>query len=320
MFSVRSLANIWNPLYFSDLEENMSQMQRQGLIKKSALTDMEIAEIKQLTDLCNTYENLYMRLSFSMLRERSGHANNDFLYYEQNMLVGYLALDEWGMDEKEVIAMVHPDFRRKGIFAALLATVREECQQREIPRLLLICEQSSRSGQGCANAIGAKLDFSEHEMVLENFQERLIFDERLSLHEAGRGDIDAIASVLSASFNDPEPLVTANLLKRFVQEPRPRVYLATFGAGELSCKEPVGTLRLDEFDGVIGIYGFGVVPDYRGRGYGRQMLEDTIRMIRATSQHPIMLDVETDNAPAIGLYTSCGFRIKTTYDYYSVSS
>jgi ribosomal protein S18 acetylase RimI-like enzyme len=224
------------------------------------------------------------------------------------------------MDEKEVIAMVHPDFRRKGIFAALLATVREECQQREIPRLLLICEQSSRSGQGCANAIGAKLDFSEHEMVLENFQERLIFDERLSLHEAGRGDIDAIAAVLSASFNDPEPLVTANLLKRFVQEPRPRVYLATFDAGELSRKEPVGTLRLDEFDGVIGIYGFGIVPDYRGRGYGRQMLEDTIRMIRATSQHPIMLDVETDNAPAIGLYTSCGFRIKTTYDYYSIST
>jgi ribosomal protein S18 acetylase RimI-like enzyme len=300
------------------LEENMSQMQRQGLIKKSTLTDMELAEIKQLTDLCNTYENLYMRLSFSMLRERSSRADNDFLYYEQNMLVGYLALDEWGMDEKEVIAMVHPDFRRKGIFAALFAAVREECQQREIPRLLLVCEQASRSGQGCVNAIGGRLDFSEHEMVLESFQERFTFDERLSFHEAGRGDLDAIAAVLSVSFNDPEPLVTANLLKRFAQEAHPRIYLATFGEGELSCKEPVGTLRLDEFDGVIGIYGFGVVPDYRGRGYGRQMLEEAIRMIRATSQHPIMLDVETDNASAIGLYTSCGFRIKTTYDYYTV--
>ncbi len=100
-------------------------------------------------------------------------------------------------------------------------------------------------------------------MVLENFQERYTFDERLSLHEAGRDDIDAVAAVLSASFNDPEPLVTANLLKRFAQDARPRIYLATFGEGELSCQEPVGTLRLDEFDGVIGIYGFGVVPDYR---------------------------------------------------------
>ncbi len=298
----------------------MSQLQRQGLIKKSTLTEMEIAEIKQLTDLCNTYEGLYMRLSFTMLHERSGRANNDFLYYEQNMLVGYLALDDWGMDEKEVVAMVRPEFRRKGICTALLVAAREECRLREIPRLLLVCEQASLSGQGYVKAIGARLDFSEHEMVLENFQERSTFDDRLSFHEVGRGDIDAVAKVLSASFDDPEPLVTANLLKRFAQEPPPHIYLATFGEGELSCEEPVGTLRLDEFDGVIGIYGFGVVPDYRKRGYGRQMLEEAIRMIRTTSQQTIMLDVETDNTPAIGLYTSCGFRIKTTYDYYNVSA
>jgi ribosomal protein S18 acetylase RimI-like enzyme len=298
----------------------MSQLQRQGLIKKSTLIDEEIAEIKQLTDLCNAYEGLYMRLSFTMLRERSGRANNDFLYYEQNMLVGYLAMDDWGMDEKEVVVMVRPEFRRKGISTALLVAAREECRQREISRLLLVCEQSSLSGQGYVKAIGARLDFSEHEMVLANFQERSTFDERLSLHEVGRGDIDAVAAVLSASFDDPEPLVTANLLKRFAQEPPPRIYLATFGEGEVSCKEPVGTLRLDEFDGVIGIYGFGVVPDYRRRGYGRQMLEEVIRTIRATSQQPIMLDVETDNTPAIGLYTSCGFRIKTTYNYYNVSA
>ena len=295
----------------------MSQMQRQGLIKKAILTEAELAEIEELTEICNRAEHLFMRLSFMMLRGRTGNEINDFLCYEHGMLVGYLALDEWGSDEKEVIAMVHPDFRRKRIFSALLAAAREECQQRAIPNILLVCEQASVGGQACAKAIGARRDFSEHEMVLEGFQERAAVDERLSLHEAGRADIDAVAAVLSASFNDPELLVTANLLKRFAQEKLPRIYLATFGEGEVSCKEPVGTLRLDEFDGVIGIYGFGVVPDYRGRGYGRQILEETIRIIRKTSQEPIMLDVETDNAPAIGLYKSCGFRIKTTYDYYA---
>ena len=297
----------------------MSQMQRQRLVKKSILTEIELAEIEQLTELCNRSDNLHMRLSFAMLRRRSDKENNDFLYYEQSTLVGYLAFDEWGADEKEVVAMVHPDFRRKGIFSALLAAAREECRRRAISNLLLICEQSSVSGQACAKAIGARLSFSEHEMVLENFQERYTFDERLSVREAGRADIGAIATVLAASFDDPEPLVTANLLKRFSRVEPPRTYLATFGEGELSCNEPVGTLRLDEVDDVIGIYGFGVIPDYRGRGYGRQMLEETIRAIRKTSQKPIMLDVETDNAPAIGLYESCGFRIKTTYNYFNVA-
>ncbi|MBV9617092.1 MAG: GNAT family N-acetyltransferase [Ktedonobacteraceae bacterium] len=295
-------------------------MQRQRLVKKAILTETELAEIEQLTELCNRSDNLHMRLSFAMLRRRSGKGNNDFLYYEQDMLVGYLAFDEWGADEKEVVAMVHPDFRRKGIFSALLAAAREECQRRAIPNLLLICEQSSASGQECAKAIGARLSFSEHEMVLEDFQERYTFDERLSVREAGRADIGAIATVLAASFDDPEPLVTANLLKRFSRVEPPRIYLATFGEGELSCNEPVGTLRLDEANDAIGIYGFGVSPDYRGRGYGRQILEETIRTIRKTSQKPIMLDVETDNAPAIGLYKSCGFRIKTTYDYFNIAA
>ena len=68
----------------------------------------------------------------------------------------------------------------------------------------------------------------------------------------------------------------------------------------------------------VGIYAFEVRLGYRGRGYGRQMLEEAIRTIRAETQKRIMLDVETDNTDAIGLYQSCGFEIKTTYDYYDL--
>ena len=32
-----------------------------------------------------------------------------------------------------------------------------------------------------------------------------------------------------------------------------------------------------------------------------------------------MLDVETTNERAIHLYRSCGFDIKTTYDYYNIA-
>jgi ribosomal protein S18 acetylase RimI-like enzyme len=32
-----------------------------------------------------------------------------------------------------------------------------------------------------------------------------------------------------------------------------------------------------------------------------------------------MLDVETDNTNAIGLYLSCGFEIKSTYDYFNLN-
>jgi ribosomal protein S18 acetylase RimI-like enzyme len=77
-------------------------------------------------------------------------------------------------------------------------------------------------------------------------------------------------------------------------------------------------LRLDDMGDQVGIYAFEVRLGYRGLGYGRQMLEEAIRIIRAGTQKTIMLDVETDNTNAIGLYLSCGFEVKTTYDYYGL--
>ncbi len=293
----------------------MSQVQ--GLVKKSILEQAEREEIGQLTDLCNHYEDLYMRLDFGMLRARPGDVVTDFLYYRDGRLVGYLGLDNWGAEEREVVAMVHPDFRRQGIFNALFDATKEECVGSGIHRLDLVCERSSLAGQACAKAVGTRPGFSEHEMFLANFRDSNTFDERIFFRQAARGDLDALVTVQAASFNDPELFVRAKLLQ-FWQDPQRHFYLATFGEGEVSCKELVGSLRLDEFEQGIGIYAFGVVPDYRRRGYGRQMLEEAIRIVRSEGQKPIMLDVEVDNVAAIALYTSCGFQIKTTYDYYIV--
>jgi ribosomal protein S18 acetylase RimI-like enzyme len=292
--------------------------QVQGLVKKSTLTPAELTEIEQLAELCNRYEDLHMRLDFGMLRARPGDIVTDFLYYRDDLLLGYLSLDNWGSEEREAVAMVHPDFRRQGIFNELFEATKEECIRRGIHRLKLVCERSSVAGQACAKAIGARHSFSEHEMVLENFRDSNMFDENLFFHQANRSDIDALVAVQAASFNDSELFLRTKLVQ-FWQDPQRRFYLMTFGEGEVSCKEPVGSLRLDELDRGIGIYAFGVVPDYRRRGFGRQMLEEVIRITRSRSQKPIMLDVEVDNAAAIALYTSCGFQIKTTYDYYIVN-
>lgn len=296
----------------------MSRNKTQGLVRRRILAEAELAEIKQLTAICESHEGLHMRLDWKMLQTRSGHGVNDFLYFVDSTLVGYLALDSWGIEEKELVGMVHPDHRRRGIFRALLAAAKEECINRGINKLILTCEHSSGSGQAFVQAVAAHHAFSEHEMVLGTFQERGVFDERLFFQGADVSNLAILVSVSAKSFGDPEEITRQRFSKLF-QEPHNHFYLATFGEEGLGCREPVGMLRLDEGSNKVGIYGFGVLPDYRRRGYGRQMLEEAIRIIRAKSQKKIMLDVETDNTHAIRLYTSCGFEIKTTYDYYSVA-
>jgi len=95
-----------------------------------------------------------------------------------------------------------------------------------------------------------------------------------------------------------------------LEDPSRRFYLATLHG------KPLGCLRLDDMGDQVGIYAFEIRMGYRGLGYGRQMLEEAIRTTRAETQKRIMLDVETGNTNAIGLYRSCGFEVKTTYDYY----
>src|SRR6266581_9802995 len=122
----------------------MPDTHTQGLVKKQTLTEAEATAIQQLTTICNNYEQLHMRLD--VLRKPPGNETNDFLYYEDGKLLGYLTIASWGTKEREMTGMVHPDYRRRGIFSALLTAAKEECRQRDVQKLILVCDHTSQSG------------------------------------------------------------------------------------------------------------------------------------------------------------------------------
>jgi len=263
---------------------------------------------------------LNMRIGWIRLRpqqreETNKFLFNDFLFYEDGILAGYLVLDDHGTKAKELTGMVHPEHRRKGIFTALLAAAKEECKGRGVRKLILICEDSSRSGRAFVAATGTHYDSSEYRMELETFRGKEIFDDRLFFRQANESDLEGLIAILVDGFDETVEEVKSSITDSF-EEPYCHFYLATFGEASLGCNEPVGCLKLYEMQDEVGIYGFVVRSAYRGRGYGRQMLEDTIRTIEASSQKQIMLEVDTQNTNALGLYRSCGFKETTTYGYY----
>lgn len=273
------------------------------------MTGAEVAEIERLIAVCDAYEGLHMRLGLDELRKRSGDEARDLLYYEDGALVGYLGVDGWGK-EREMTGMVHPGYRRRGIFSQLFAAAKAAYQRLGVHKLILVCEQSSVSGQAFVKTTGAQRAYAEHEMVLGTFKERRVFHEGLQMRQANSSDLDAIASILAADSGNVE--AEKQWIGKLLEDPNRRFYLATLHG------KPVGCLRLDDMGDQVGIYAFEIRVGYRGLGYGRQMLEEAIRSTRAETQKRIMLDVETNNTNAIGLYRSCGFEVKTTYDYYAL--
>lgn len=74
----------------------------EGLVKQRTWSEDELAEARQLLELCDRFEGLSLKIDVGMLRSRKGKDVNDFLYYEDGRMVGLLAVDEFGTEDKEM--------------------------------------------------------------------------------------------------------------------------------------------------------------------------------------------------------------------------
>ena len=286
----------------------MMEAQKQGLFAKQTLTDDELTAIKELEGVCNSYEGLSLRLSWELLRTRAGDKANDFLYYAEGTLVGFLGLYSPGQ-ELEATGMVHSDWRLRGIFRSLLNAAAKEGRRRGASHLLLICEHTSRSGQGFVEAIGSNYRSSEYKMEWSGPLQMPTIDENLSLQRATPGDASFLARLYALCFGEPEEAMLGQITTS-LQEQESYIGVAKLGG------EPIGTITSLNWNTWTYIAGFGVLPERRGRGYGRQILAMTIQRLLSEGKKQIALEVATDNPSALSLYHSLGFREITSYDYY----
>ena len=102
-----------------------------GLKAQSGLNATELEAVKALSQVSKEFDGVAVKLNYSLLDTRKPEQITDFLYYQDGEIVGYMPLDCFGT-KAEITAVVHPEYRRRGIFnelysAAMACPVAASC-------------------------------------------------------------------------------------------------------------------------------------------------------------------------------------------------
>ncbi|HWS30444.1 MAG TPA: GNAT family N-acetyltransferase, partial [Clostridia bacterium] len=285
--------------------------------------------VSALQDVCERYDKIALKLELdyklnayelrTVAREKG--YTDELVAYEDGRAVGYIGICSFGGPGMplEVTGMVHPAYRQRGIFTRLYALALCEFKRRNCADVLLLCDRTSAAGHAFLEKIGSAYKFCEVEMHLKKGAPA---PDTCGLHgillqKAKNADAATIQCIDAAAWNKPESPSDADAEPYLPEEEEKRGLTTYLGKKD---GVTVGKINLQKSEsGVWGIYGFSVLPEFRGRGYGRAMLKLSLEKMKASGAKEIMLQVVPENERALNLYKSCGFDETSVMDYYELS-
>ena len=244
---------------------------------------------------------------------------NELMAFDGDQLIGYLGVGCFGGPgaPPEAMGMVHPDYRRQGVFRALSGLAQAEWRRRNIRSALLLSDGRSEAGRDFIRKTGAQHHHSEYEMALRQDADLSRWpDLDVVFRKATNADAPEVARQNAIYFGEEredDGEEKALLMPEEEEKRGMTIYLAE-AAGQV-----IGKVHLQLLSGLGGIYGLGVLPEFRGRGLGRAVLIAGVERLKAEGAEKVMLQVETRNHNALRLYESCGFETTSVMGYYALS-
>lgn len=281
------------------------------VVDRVSLSDAEVAQVRKLAAASQAAGYGESRLVWDGLSISDGGRPKQFLAYQAGRLVGFLSVEGLGEAEAEATGLLDPTAAAGPIVARLIAAARGACRAGGSGALLVAIDQRAQPAAEALVALGAAREFGEHKLAWPNSGAPALPDSDLQIAGAGPADAAEIAAILSHDMSiDPAGFVPH--IENNMRKPNYHYYIARAGG------TAAGTANVQQLNGEAYIYGLVVRPEYRGRGYGRQLMLRMLADHAAGSDQPMYIEVETENTPAHTLYRSLGFAHVATFDYFRV--
>ncbi|WP_055668640.1 GNAT family N-acetyltransferase [Desnuesiella massiliensis] len=269
-----------------------------------------ISEIRAIEEICNAQDNLKSNTFLDNSMNFNKEIKSLFLAYEEDKLVSFLNIFIPTSKEGEISACTLSAYRQKGYFKALFNEALQELNKYKVDDVLLVLEDKAEAAKAIAINLGAKYDFSEYLLRFNgdaNLQ--LIPPSNIRVLEAKIEHLEAMAKLAQVTFNDSYEDAKAMINNAFETESRKQYIIKLedniIGMAGASFEEEEAS-----------IFGVGILPEYRGKGYSKILLNEIIKDIYMNHTKNITLEVNSSNNIAFNLYTKNGFTIDNAFHYY----
>ncbi|GAB6153909.1 GNAT family N-acetyltransferase [Desulfosporosinus burensis] len=274
-----------------------------------SLSERVLNEVLNLENVCLDYDNLKGSLFLDPSLNFDQTINSFHLYYKKGELISMISMFIPTRQEAEISAYTLPKFRENGYFKALLANAVEELRKFQIPDILFVCEKPSISGKKVLAALNAEYEHTEYFMRFNKSRYAARETYRLLWRKAELKDLEKTITTSMRIFDDSYEDAKSLLEKCFESETREQhlVFLNDEIVG-------IGSANIEGED--VSIFGLGLIPEYRGQGYGNELLHLIIDDLLQRGRTDLTIEVNSENANALGLYQKTGFYIEVAYEYH----
>lgn len=297
------------------------------IVHTEQLSDTQISQIKQLINVCCRHDQITLSYPTSENEPepaasevpKSGFSRHWLAYDSSGMLTAVLGLVFYEDSLAECTAFTHPEFRRQGLFSALLDLALEEAQDLDI---LFPVSGSCPDTTATLDALCAELDFCELQMETEltevsakdgtkdgvndgvnddakDGRKRRTEAAEFTLHHCSPDDFGTVTWQLFSG-----PLTDASSPSRLCGSCQTSPVSGSADAvssGSASC---------------VCLHHVEVLPQYRRQGCGTALMELLLARLARDGFRRVILQISGDNEAALSLYKKTGFRITETLSYY----
>ncbi len=284
------------------------------ILKTNVLDEEQKQKISALEQLCFEEEPLCNHVFMSNEINYDRTIPVFYLAYENELLVGFLTFFIPTKEEVEISALVHPKYRRMGIFTALEQAARVTIAENGIGSIIYNVERAGKSAACVLKSRNiTELVRSEYRMKITGEALSKLCEGTFATSE-GFGSRRVSAETLTDYMSISGKAFGSDETERYGDA----ILNSDTRLGYLFYKNgcPIGTfaIGLEQKDEPF-IYGVAITESERGRGYGKFLMQQACLIAKEYSD-TLWLDVDSLNPAALRLYTGIGFEITFACDYY----